>query len=43
MALAAYVSEDGLIGHQWEEICSANVLCPSIGECRARKWKWEGW
>jgi hypothetical protein len=26
MALAAYVAEDGLDRHQWEEI-----LCPSIG------------
>jgi hypothetical protein len=30
MSLAAYVAEDGLVGHQWEE--GPLVLCPSIGE-----------
>jgi hypothetical protein len=34
MALAAYVAEDGLVGHQWEERAfgPVKVLCPSIGE-----------
>jgi hypothetical protein len=29
MSLAAYVSEDGLVGHQWKEspIGHANVIC----------------
>ena len=35
MSLVAYVSEDGLVGHQWKErsIGHANFICPSIGEC----------
>jgi hypothetical protein len=34
MSLAAYVSEDGLVGHQWKErpIGRANFLCLSTGE-----------
>jgi hypothetical protein len=32
MALAAYVAENGLVGHLWEE--RPLVLCPSIGECQ---------
>jgi hypothetical protein len=34
MFLAAYVSEDGLVGHQWKErpIGLANFICLSIGE-----------
>jgi hypothetical protein len=33
-SLAAYVSEDGLVGHQWKErpIGSENFICLSIGE-----------
>jgi hypothetical protein len=41
MALAAYVAEDGLVGHQWEER-PLKVLCPSKGDARARKWEWVG-
>ena len=45
MALAAYVAEDGLVGHQWEE--RALVLqwfyAPVLGDARARKWEWVGW
>jgi hypothetical protein len=33
VALAAYVAEDGLVGHQWEDLGPVKVLCPSIGEC----------
>jgi hypothetical protein len=35
MSLAAYVAEDGLGGHQWEErpLGIANFICPSTGEC----------
>jgi hypothetical protein len=31
MSLAAYVSEDGLVSHQWKErsIGHANFICPS--------------
>jgi hypothetical protein len=33
VSLAAYVSEDGLVGHQWKErpICFANFICLSRG------------
>jgi hypothetical protein len=45
MASAAYVAEDGLIRHQWEE--RSLVLWrldrwPSIGELRTGKWEWVG-
>ena len=44
MSLAAYVSEDGLVGHQWKErpIGLANFICLSTGEARAKKWEWVG-
>jgi hypothetical protein len=34
VSLAAYVSEDGLVGHQWKErpICLADFICLSTGE-----------
>ena len=34
MSLAAYVAEDGLVGHHWEEkpFGIANFICPSAGE-----------
>jgi hypothetical protein len=40
--LAAYVSEDGLDGHQWKErpISRANFICQ--GNARAKKWEWVG-
>jgi hypothetical protein len=38
MALAAYVSEDGLPSHQWEER-PVTVICTSIGEYQGQ----EGW
>ena len=40
MSLAAYVSEDDLVGHQWKErpIGLANFICLSTGETRAKKW-----
>jgi hypothetical protein len=39
MSLAAYVSEDGLVGHQWEErpIGLANFICLSTGECQGQE------
>ena len=39
MSLAAYVSEDGLVGHQWKErpIGHANFICLSTGECQGQK------
>jgi hypothetical protein len=32
MSLAAYVAEDGLVGHHWEEmpLGLSNFICPSI-------------
>jgi hypothetical protein len=34
LTLAAYVAEDGLVGHHWEErpLGLANFICPSTGE-----------
>jgi hypothetical protein len=34
LTLAAYESEDGLVGHRWKErpIGLANFICPSTGE-----------
>ena len=39
MSLAAYVSEDGLVGHQWEErpLGLANFICPCTGECQGQE------
>jgi hypothetical protein len=44
MFLAAYVAEDGLVIHHWEErpLGLANFICPSIWEARAKKWEWVG-
>ena len=45
MSLAAYVAEDGLVGHQWEE--RPLVLRRSYDtvqrNARARKKEWVGW
>ena len=39
MSLAAYVAEDGLVGHHWKErpIGLANFICPSTGECQGQE------
>jgi hypothetical protein len=39
LTLAAYVSKDGLVGHQWKErpIGQANVICLSTGERQGQK------
>jgi hypothetical protein len=39
MCLAAYVAEDGLVGHHWEErpLDLANFICPSTGECQGQE------
>jgi hypothetical protein len=36
MSLAAYVAEDGLVCHYWEEmpLSLANAISPSTGECQ---------
>ena len=36
MALATYVAEDGLVGHQWEER-PEGVNFPSVWECQSRR------
>jgi hypothetical protein len=42
VSLATYVSEDGLVGHQWKErpIGHANFICISMGIARAKKYEW---
>jgi hypothetical protein len=45
MALAAYVTEHGLVGHQWEErplVLPVKALFPSVGECQRQEWEWVG-
>ena len=39
VSLAAYVAEDGLVGHHWEErpLGLANFICPSTGECQGQE------
>jgi hypothetical protein len=45
MSLVAYVAEDGLGGHHWEESpLVLQTLYASIqGNARARKQEWVGW
>jgi hypothetical protein len=45
MSLAAYVSEDGLAGHQWKErpIGRTNFICPSTGERPGQEVGVGGW
>jgi hypothetical protein len=44
MSLAAYVSEDVLVGHHWEErpLGLENFICLNTGNARAKKWEWVG-
>jgi len=43
MAPAAYVAEDGLVGHQWEEKpLVLPRLGPSVGECHGEEAGREG-
>jgi hypothetical protein len=39
VSLAAYVAEDGLVGHYWEErpLGLANFIYPSTGECQGQE------
>jgi hypothetical protein len=39
MSLAAYVAEDGLVSHHWEDrtLGIANFICPSTGECQGQE------
>jgi hypothetical protein len=45
LPLAAYVSEDGLVSHQWKErpIGSANFICLSTGERQGQEVGVGGW
>jgi hypothetical protein len=42
--IAAYVAEDGIVGHHWEErpLGIANFICPSTGECQGPR-SGSGW
>jgi hypothetical protein len=39
MFLAAYVAEDGLVSHHWEEkpLGLVNFICLSTGECQVQE------
>jgi hypothetical protein len=39
VSVAAYVAEDGLVSHHWEErpFGIANFICPSTGECQGQE------
>ena len=39
MSLAAYIAEDGLVGHHWEErpLGLANFICLSTGESQGQE------
>jgi hypothetical protein len=45
VSLAAYVAEDSLVGHHWEErpLGLANFIFPVQRNARAKKWEWVGW
>jgi hypothetical protein len=44
MSLAAYVTEDGLVGHHWEErpLVLQTLYAPVQGNARAKNWEWVG-
>ena len=43
MSLVAYVAEDDLVGHQWEErpLVLRRSFAPVQGNARAKKWEWQ--
>ena len=45
MSLAAYVVEDGLVGHHWEErpFVLQRLYAPVQGNDKARKQEWVVW
>jgi hypothetical protein len=45
MSLAAYVSEDGVVGHHWKErlLDLANFICLSTGEHQGQEVGVGGW
>jgi hypothetical protein len=44
-SVAAYIAEEGLVGHQWEErpLVLQRSYAPAQGNARARKQEWVGW
>jgi hypothetical protein len=44
ISLAAYVEEDGLVGHYREErpLGTANIYASVQGNARAKTWEWMG-
>jgi hypothetical protein len=45
VSLVAYVAEDGLVGHHWEErpLVLGRSYTPVQGNARARKQEWVDW
>ena len=45
VSLAAYASDDGLVGHQWKErsIGRANFICLNTGEHQGQEVGVSGW
>jgi hypothetical protein len=45
MSLVAYATEEGLVGHQWEEtpLILRRFYTPVQGNALARKLEWVGW
>jgi hypothetical protein len=45
MSLAAYVGEDGVVSHNWEErpLVLQRFICPSTGECQGQEVELVGW
>jgi hypothetical protein len=39
VSLVAYVAEDSLVGHQWEErpLGIVKIICPSTGKCQGQE------
>jgi hypothetical protein len=44
ISLAAYVAEDGLVGHHWNRssVVLQTLYAPIQGNARAKKWEWVG-
>jgi hypothetical protein len=36
VSLVAFVAEDGIVVHHWEDLGLAKVICPSTGECQSQ-------
>ena len=45
VSVVAYVAEDGLVGHQWEErpLVLGRPYAPAQDNAKARKREWVGW